>query len=93
MGKEWADDVGVARLYASQSSQSCTAYEVEEEGLDAVVAMVCDTDILRINIASQILEIGVAQVACCHLDADMMQVGIGLRVEVDEVEGHVEATA
>ena len=26
----WADDVGVARLYASQSAQACAAYEVEE---------------------------------------------------------------
>ena len=93
MGKEGANDVGVARLYASQSAQACTAYEVEEEGLDAVVAMVGDADILRSDVAAELLEIGVAQVACCHLDADMMQVGIGVRVEVDEVEGYVEAAA
>jgi hypothetical protein len=93
VGKEGADDVGVARLYASQSAQACAAYEVEEEGLDAVVAMVGDADVVGVDVAAELLEIGVAQVACCHLDADMMQVGIGMRVEVDEVEGYVEATA
>lgn len=48
----------------------------------------CNADILCFDIAAELLEIAVAQVARSHLDADTMQVGISLRVEVDKMQRH-----
>ena len=55
--------------------------------------MMCNADILRFDIAAQVLKITITQVARSHLDAHTMHVGISLRVEVDEMQRHVEATA
>lgn len=50
--------------------------------------MMCYADILRTDVAAKVLEIAIAQVARSHLDTHPMQVGISLRIEVDEMQRH-----
>ena len=78
--------MAVARLYATQSAYASAAHKVKQDGLYAVVAMMCHTDAIGPNVATQTLEIVVAQTAGCHLDADMMERGVLACVEMDEVQ-------
>lgn len=50
-------------------------------------------DTLCLNITSEILEILITQVAGCHLDADLMQLGVSACVEMDDMEGDVVLVA
>jgi len=65
--------------------------EVHENGLDLVVGMMGHTHGGGADVVAELTEIAIAQVAGGHLHTDMMEGGIGARVEVDDMEGDVLA--
>ena len=83
------EDVAVARLDARKAMYASAAKQVEEDGLYGVILMMGHADGLCIDILPELFEILIAQFAGCHLDADLVQTGIGAGVEMDDVEGDV----
>ena len=73
---------------AVQAGNAGAAKEVEEEGLDGVVAVVgCGHTGIAV-LTAETVEPGVAQVACSLLDAHAVGGSIGTGVEIDGVESH-----
>ena len=82
--------MGIARLDATQTTKPRATNEVEQNGLNAVVAMVGNTNVMGMDIASQTLEIAVTQIACCHFDTHMMEFGIRAGVKVNEMQRYIK---
>ena len=84
--KQGAHNVPVARFDASEPVYARTPDEVHEKGLYGIVLMVSHTDVGSFDVAAQLLEIGIAQLSCCHFYADTSHRGIFPGVEVGEVQ-------
>ena len=91
--KQGPHDVPVARLDASEPVYARTPDEVHEKGLYGIVLMVSHTDVGSIDVAAKLLEIGIAQLSCCHFYADTSHRGIFPGVEVGEVQLDVKTLA
>ena len=70
------------RAYAVETGDARSTEEVEEEGLDGVVAVVRRGDGGETVLAAEVGEEGVAEFACRLLDALAVGFGIGPRVEI-----------
>ena len=67
------DDVAVSGTDARQSVDAGTTEEVHEQRLYGIVTMVSYTDRLSSDVVAQLTEITIAQFACSHLNAYLMQ--------------------
>ena len=85
--EQWPDDVPIAGPHAAESAEARAADEVEEDGLDVVVAVMSHGDGLSPQLAAERLEPFVAQGTGGHLRGDAVLVGIVGRVEIDATEG------
>ena len=74
--------MSVSRSDACQSVDARAPYQVDEECLHAVVAMMSHTDTLRLQVLDELFEIAVTQFASRHLDAYLMERGILFCIEV-----------
>ena len=70
---------------------ACTANQVQENCLHAVVAMMGYTNAIKRKIFTQVLKISIAERAGCHLYAHMMKSGVTSRVEMGKVQRHPTA--
>ena len=85
--------VSVSRSDACQSVDARAPYQVDEECLHAVVAMMSHTDTLRLQVLDELLEIAITQFASRHLDAYLMERGILFCIEVYAMKGHAKTFA
>ena len=83
------DNVTITRTDACQPVDAGAADKVHQQRLDGIVLMVGHADVLGTNILPQLLEIAVAQLAGCHLDAHLMHIGVSRCVKMNSVERHV----
>ncbi len=96
---QWTMDNGQLGngAHAGEAVDAGAADEVEEEGLDIVIAVMGYADGLRALRGGHLGEPLVAQFARGHLDADAVALGIAACAEVLDAEGYVmgvaEATA
>ena len=76
---------------ARQAAQPRAAQQVDEEGLNRVVGVVCHGDGRIVVLAAQFVEPGVAQTAGGHLHRFARTLHLGGRVEAAVVAGHAVA--
>ena len=62
----------VSRTDACQSVNARTANKVHQESFYSIITMVSNTNLLRTNILSELLEILVSQLAGSHFYANLM---------------------
>jgi hypothetical protein len=60
--------------------------EIDEQCLNVVIAMMGHADAFSTDVLSQLLEVSVAEFAGSHLDAHLVEQGVGLRVEMNAME-------
>jgi len=89
--QQGAQHLAVAGRHAGEAVEASAPDEVHENGLDLVVGMMGHAHGGGADVVAELTEIAVAQVAGGHLHTDMMEGGIGARVEVDDMEGDVLA--
>ena len=80
-------------MNARETLKARAAQKVEQERLHGVVAMVGHTDSRGVDVTQKLREIAVAELACRHLNADVVQLCMLLGVEVYAVERYVVALA
>ena len=67
--------------------------KVDKQGLNAVLAVVSHTDDVQIEVVQKPHEVGIAQVARRHFDADLVQFSIRAGVEMHQMQWNVKAGA
>ena len=85
-GEQRTHHMTIAGSDAGESVDAGTPDEIEEHGLDAVFAMVGHTHGGGTDGKAQLLEITITQIACSHLYAHLMEVGIGTGVKVGKMK-------
>ena len=68
--EQGAQDEAITKRNACQSVHACASDEVEQNGLHIIVLMVSHTDGVGINIATQLFEIRISEVAGSHFDTE-----------------------
>ena len=87
------DHCAVNRPDACHAVESGATNEIHQHSLHIVVAMVCHHNGIGTDVAAEIMEIGIAEIACRRLYALLVERGILTGVEMHTVEPNSEARA
>ena len=88
--KQRAHDMAIERTDTSQPVNTCSAHQIHQQGFNRVVTMMGHTDSIGPDILSELFKIAIAQIACSHLNANLMEGSIFTSFKMCQMEGNVQ---